>query len=110
MKQDRWDSRPYAQRVGDALSQFVNVVLADGMPDESLSGRAFRMTRFTTSPKLRWRVVPFVAEVLFYPVDKGEHCEAAFWQDIDRAGVRWRAAKCNTSLAETFNLVNSEAA
>lgn len=103
MNYDRWDKRPYLQRVGDALSQFANILLANGMPDESLSGRSYRMTRLTTEPKLRWRIVAFVAEVLFYPIDKGQHCEAAFWQDIDRAGVRWRAAKGNTSLAETID-------
>ena len=103
MSNDRWDKRPYLQRVGDALSQFANVLLANGMPDESLSGRAFRMTRLTTEPALRWRLVAFCAEVLFWPLDKGEHCEAAFWQDIDRAGVRWRAAKGNTALAEHFD-------
>lgn len=103
MSYDRWDKRPYLQRVGDALSQFVNVVLANGMPDESLSGRSYRMTKLVTEPKLRWRIVAFLAEVLFYPIDKGQHCEAAFWQDIDRAGVRWRAAKGNTSLAEQLD-------
>lgn len=103
MTHDRWDKRPYLQRVGDALSQFVNVVLANGMPDESLSGRSYRMTRLVTEPKLRWRIVAFFAEVLFWPIDRGEHCEAAFWQDIDRSGVRWRAAKKNSSLAETLD-------
>jgi hypothetical protein len=103
VKHDRWDKRPYLQRVGDALSQFANAVLANGMPDESLSGRSYRNTRLVTEPKLRWRIVAFLAEVLFYPIDKGQHCEAAFWQDIDRAGVRWRAAKGNTSLAETLD-------
>lgn len=101
MSHDRWDKRPYLQRVGDALSQFFNVTWANGMADESLSGRAYRMTRFVTEPKLRWRVVAFCAEVLFWPVDRGAHCEAAFWQDIDRAGVRWRAAKGNTTLAHS---------
>lgn len=103
MTHDRWDKRPYLQRVGDALSQFVNVVLANGMPDESLSGRSYRMTRLVTEPKLHWRIVAFCAEVLFWPIDRGEHCEAAFWQDIDRSGARWRAAKKNSSLAETLD-------
>ena len=109
MKHDRWDARPYLQRVGDALSQFANVVLANGMPDESLSGRAYRMTRFTTGPKLRWRLVAFCAEVLFFPIDKGDPCESAFWQDVDRAGVRWRAAKGNTALAEKLDPVTEAA-
>ena len=103
MNYDRWDVRPWAQRAGDALSQFANVVFTNGMPDESLSGRAHRMTKLVIEPKLRWRVVAFLAEVLFWPIDKGEHCEAAFWQDIDRAGVRWRAAKGNTSLSEQLD-------
>lgn len=103
MNYDRWDKRSYLQRSGDAISQFANVLFANGMPDESLSGRAFRQTRLVTEPKLRWRVVAFFAELLFWFADRGNHCEAAFWQDIDRAGVRWRAAKGNTSLAETID-------
>lgn len=101
MSYDRWDRRPYLQRLGDVLSQFLNVWLANGMPDESLSGRAYRNITLTIEPKLRWRVVAFCAEVLFWPIDRGEHCHSAFWQDIDRAGVRWRAAKGNTTLAHS---------
>lgn len=89
---DRWDKRPYAQRLGDALSQFVNVVLANGMPDESLSGRSWRNTAIRAElglpVKRRWRVVRALAEALFWHSDRGRHCELAFWQDVERSSLR----------------------
>ena len=79
---DRWDSRPWIQRAGDALSQLVNVWLANGMPDESLSGRSWRNTELRAAMGLpvawRWRVVRTIAEILFWPIDRGRHTELAF--------------------------------
>jgi hypothetical protein len=62
------------------------------MPDESLSGRAHRNTVLATlkdqpSP-LRWWIVAMLAELLFWPVDRGEHCRLAHEQDISRAAAR----------------------
>lgn len=92
---DRWDARPYLQRLGDAISQLANVALANGMPDESLSGRSWRNTALRAAAglpvKRRWRAVRFAAEVLFWPLDRGDHCRTAFLQDIERSKLRSKA-------------------
>lgn len=63
----------YLIRVGDALSQLANVVLFDGHPNESMSGRAHR-----TGSK--WEHV--INALLFW--DK-EHCKNSHQNDIDYA-------------------------
>lgn len=75
-----FDTRPYAQRLGDATSQFVNVLLLNGQPDESISGRSWRLRdrRF-------WRVIGWCANALFRDPD---HCRLAFEQDGARARLR----------------------
>ena len=92
---DRWDTRPYLPRLGDALSQFVNVALANGMPDESLSGRAWRNTYIRAkrgqTVKRRWAAVATLAEVLFWPIDRGHHCRLAFEEDVRRSALRAEA-------------------
>lgn len=60
----------YLIKVGDALSQLANVVLLNGHPNESLSGRAYR-----TGSK--WQKV--IDAVLFF--DK-EHCKKSHENDI----------------------------
>lgn len=60
----------YLIKVGDALSQLANVVLLNGHPNESLSGRAYR-----TGSK--WQKV--IDDVLFF--DK-EHCKKSHENDI----------------------------
>ena len=89
---DRWDTRPYLPRLGDALSQFVNVALANGMPDESLSGRAWRNTELRYRAGLdvadRWMLVRDIAELLFWPIDRGQHCRLAFEEDVRRSAAR----------------------
>ncbi len=89
---ERWDTRPYLQRAGDALSQIANVVLADGMPDESLSGRSYRNTVLRAAAgkpvAWRWRFVRTFAEGLLWPIDRGRHTELAYWQDVERSTLR----------------------
>lgn len=63
----------YLIRLGDALSQFINVLVFNGHPNESISGRAWRT-------RSRWYVV--INTVLWF--DKG-HCEAAHINDINYA-------------------------
>lgn len=88
----RWDTRSYIQRLGDSISQFANVLLLNGMTDESISGRSYRNTvlreRKGQPVAWRWRVVRFAAELLFWPIDRGGHTEAAFWQDVERSAAR----------------------
>ena len=82
--------------MGDALSQFVNTWFFDGNPDESLSGRSYFNTVIAEkegrSVRTVWKVVRFLAEVLFYYRDRGNHTRLAFIEDIERAGLRYEAA------------------
>lgn len=61
-------------RIGDALSQLLNVALFNGHPNESLSGRAYR----TGSS---WRVV--IDTLLWF--DKN-HCFVSYMNDVRYAG------------------------
>ena len=60
-------------RIGDALSQLLNVVFLNGHPNESLSGRAWRT-------KSVWYLI--IDTILFF--DK-EHCLNAYTNDIKYA-------------------------
>jgi hypothetical protein len=77
-----WDARPWGQRLGDATSQWFNVALFAGMPDESLSGRSWR-----SRDRTLWRVVGRIANTLFRDP---EHCRLAYEQDLERARLRCR--------------------
>lgn len=57
-------------RIGDALSQLANVILLNGHPNESLSGRAWRT-------QSRWRLV--IDTLLWFDKD---HCKVAYYNDL----------------------------
>lgn len=63
----------YLIKIGDALSQLFNVILLNGHPNESLSGRAYR----TNS---KWYKV---IDILLW-FDKN-HCRNAYLNDIQYA-------------------------
>jgi hypothetical protein len=60
----------YLIRVGDALSQLLNVVLLNGHPNESLSGRAWRTKSLWYS----------VIDLLFFFDPR--HCKTAYENDL----------------------------
>lgn len=60
----------YPVRVGDALSQFFNVLILNGHPNESMSGRAWRTQSF-------WYKV--IDAILWFDKD---HCKTAYENDI----------------------------
>jgi hypothetical protein len=65
-------------RLGSVASQFVNVLLFNGHPDESCSGRAHRQG--TIGGKTRWLLyVAVINRVFFWEAD---HCAAAHREDI----------------------------
>lgn len=70
----------YGVRVGDAVSQLINVVvfLSDN-PNESLSGRSYRQKRHWF-----WGKMHAFIDLLFYPFHI-EHCKKAHEADIARA-------------------------
>jgi len=57
-------------KIGDSLSQTMNVIFFDGHPNESLSGRAYR-----TGSK--WEIV--IDKILFFDP---KHCKVAHENDI----------------------------
>lgn len=69
----------YFIHVGDALSQLANVVLLFGDPNESISGRSYRMR-----DKIQWKVSMTVIDFLLSPLEE-DHCKASYEADIERA-------------------------
>lgn len=63
----------YLIRVGDALSQLCNVVLLNGHPNESMSGRAWRT-------QSAWYVL--IDAILWFDED---HCRVAYENDLKYA-------------------------
>lgn len=87
-----WDRRSYLARLGDAVSQLANTLLG-GMPDESLSGRSYRICILQEGrAPWRWRAVRRAAELLFF-WDDGNHTQLAFWNDVFRSRARGRAVE-----------------
>jgi hypothetical protein len=70
----------YLLRRGDALSQLLNVVVfLSENPNESLSGRSYRMRR-----NWFWGKMLIVIDLLFLPFQK-EHCRKSHENDVKRA-------------------------
>ena len=70
----------YFIRIGDAISQLLNVVfLWSQNPNESISGRCYRMRH-----KKQWKIAMNVVDFMFSPVEQ-EHCEKAYDNDVLRA-------------------------
>ena len=62
-------------RIGGAVSRLLNVLLLNGSPDESISGRAHREN---------WEIEIWIDRIFFW---QKHHCMDAYLWDIDRA--RW---------------------
>lgn len=70
----------YLIRVGDSLSQVLNVTLFFGQnPNESLSGRSHRLRDV-----YGWRELRVLIDTLF-SLFQQDHCKKAFYSDIERA-------------------------
>ena len=73
------DPTPRLVKVGDALSQLVNVALlprhTETTANESVSGRAYREG---------WRVARWI-DALFFWQRNPRHCERAYLADLKRA-------------------------
>jgi len=75
----------YLIRVGDGISQFLNVAVLFGTnPNESISGRAYRMQNVWV-----WSKVRIVIDWLFLPFEN-DHCKKAHDADISRAAQLMR--------------------
>lgn len=77
----------YGVRVGDAVSQLINVVvfLSDN-PNESLSGRSYRQKRHWF-----WGKMLVVIDAMFWPIQT-EHCRKSHEADVKRASDLLKSA------------------
>lgn len=86
----RWDKRSYLVRLGDVTSQWFNVALFNGMPDESISGRSYLNTEIKEEVggyvKTRWIVLNWLANKLFFL--QKNHTKLAYYEDIERSSRR----------------------
>ena len=62
-------------RLGDAASQFFNVLIFGGDPNYSISGDAYRFNREPLRTIIDW---------LFSPFEK-DHCRRAHEHDVEKA-------------------------
>lgn len=70
----------YCIRVGDGISQLINVVFfLSQNPNESLSGRSYREKH-----KPFWGKMMLVLNAVFWVFER-EHCRKAYEADLDRA-------------------------
>ena len=73
------DPTPRIVKIGDALSQLVNVAALprhrETTANESVSGRAYREG---------WRVARWIDALFFWQREPG-HCERAYLADVERA-------------------------
>ncbi len=75
-----WSVAYYVVRIGDALSQLLNVVVFFGTnPNESVSGRAYRLQK-----TVGWKQLRIVIDVLF-SFWEDNHCELSYNADLARA-------------------------
>lgn len=71
----------YLIRVGDVLSQLINVVLFLGEnANESVSGRAWRLHETSKV----WNVAKICIDWIASPLE-ANHCEASYKADVSRA-------------------------
>jgi len=75
-----WLILDYLIRVGDAVSQLMNVTFLLGTnANESISGRSWRLR-----DRMGWSQARFVIDLLFCPFQK-YHCQTAHENDLARA-------------------------
>lgn len=70
-------------RVGDAASQLVNVMLLNGDPNESVSGRCFRRVVLEGSSNWGWKAGLWLIDTAFFW--QARHCQKAHQHDVLKA-------------------------
>ena len=70
----------YVIRIGDCISQLLNVAILFGdNPNESISGRCYRNRKI-----LGWAITLVIIDFIAYPFERN-HCRVAWEADIERA-------------------------
>ena len=73
--------KSYLGRCATSSSQTVNVVVLNGLPDETVSGRAYRKGQLEGIRK--WRVLQNFIDFIFFW--ENEHCKASHLYDKEYA-------------------------
>lgn len=79
-------------RVGDAGSQLMNVLLLNGDPNESVSGRCYRRVILDGSTNAGWRFGLWFIDKGFTALGQQRHCQKAYLADILKARLLTKAA------------------
>ena len=75
--------RDYFIRIGSATSQLVNVVVLFGdNPNESISGRSYRMAK---EGRRRWSHLQSILNLFFSIFGQKDHCYKAYLTDVTEA-------------------------
>ncbi len=79
-------------RVGDAGSQLMNVIVLNGDPNESVSGRCYRRVIIDGSNNAGWRFGLWFVDKGFTAIGQTKHCQKAYLADILKARLLVKAA------------------
>jgi len=89
----------------DALSQWINATFLNGDANESVSGRAARVTLFEEHESRAWNVTYEVINKLFFL--QYDHCLQAYLNDVARAVDKSNKAKHHLGVAETLGAADA---
>lgn len=79
-------NKSWASRIWVAISQLVNVVVFNGMPDEMLSARAFRENH-----KEPWATMEVVLNCMFFWQE--DHCYQCYLWEKERIDSPYKGEK-----------------
>ena len=83
----------YVIRVGNATSQLLNTAFFNGEPNESISGRSYRLREESKAWELSRRSIDYCFLKL---VSQEAHCRDAFYEDILNAQRTLESFKNNS--------------
>lgn len=78
----KYGFKAYVHKVAIAFDQLANTLLA-GMPNETLSSRAYRSAQLAANKKLRWKIAEKLINILFIWQIKN-HCYESYLSEIER--------------------------
>lgn len=79
------DNRPWLIKIGDLLSQALSALVFNGSPDESTSGRSYRLG--VLQDHRGWSRMRKLVDWLFSEYEQ-DHCKKAYQAGLERARLR----------------------
>lgn len=83
--------RSRLSRISTVASQFLNVLIFNGHPDETVSGRSYRMETFHNDQRWAWRR-RLIDRAFFWEKD---HCRMSHEEDIHFARAMLLSSKAD---------------